>query len=142
METIKGGGETVVLPQSLKVLAPIGLMTTSTKILLYPDWEKRAISRVTGAEDLKDAAGISIAALQSEGGGVCRHMKMRPIFSRTSTRLGFIMIALPRLTVVPLDRQNFSLRRRLAKTTSLNGIILGQNHTITFQSRMHRPIKL
>lgn len=68
VETIKGRGKTVVLPQSLTVLAPIGLMTTSAKILLYPDWEKRAISRVTGAEDLKDAAGISISFLSSEGG--------------------------------------------------------------------------
>jgi len=70
-EAIAGGGKSVVLPQSITELAPIGLMTTSTKILLYPDWKKRAISRVTGVEDVNDAAGLLIALLCSEGGGVC-----------------------------------------------------------------------
>jgi len=39
-ETIARGEKSIVLPQSITELAPIGLMTTSTKILLSPHWKK------------------------------------------------------------------------------------------------------
>jgi hypothetical protein len=66
-ETIARGEKSIVLPQSITELAPIGLMTTSTKILLSPHWKKRAMSRITRVEDENDVRKLISGLLSSPG---------------------------------------------------------------------------